>query len=194
MAIELPPLPYAMDALQPHISARTLEYHYGKHHRTYVTNLNKLTAATRWADMPLEDIVKQANGGVFNNAAQVWNHTFYWHCLSPRGGGEPKDKAASALAKYFTSLAEFKTQFTQQAVALFGSGWVWLAKDSEGHLKIVQTSNAGTPLTDPGLTPLLTCDVWEHAYYLDYQNARPAYLDAFWQLVDWERVEERLGS
>ena len=194
MTIELPQLPYAMDALAPHISARTLEYHYGKHHRTYVTNLNKLIADTRWADAPLEDIIKQSDGGVFNNAAQVWNHTFYWNCLSPKGGGEPKDKTAAALAKCFSSFEEFKTQFTQKAITLFGSGWAWLVKGADGHLKIVQTSNAGTPLTDTGLTPLLTCDVWEHAYYLDYQNARPAYLDAFWQLVDWAKVEERLGG
>ena len=194
MAIELPPLPYAMDALAPHISAKTLEFHYGKHHRTYVTNLNKLIADTRWADASLEDIVKQSDGGMFNNAAQVWNHTFYWHCLSPRGGGEPKDKTAAALAKCFNSLDEFKTQFTHKAVTLFGSGWAWLVKDDEGQLKIVPTSNAGTPLTETGLTPLLTCDVWEHAYYLDYQNARPQYLAAFWQLVDWAQVEERLGS
>ncbi len=194
MTIELPQLPYAMDALAPHISARTLEYHYGKHHRTYVTNLNKLIADTRWADAPLEDIIKQSDGGVFNNAAQVWNHTFYWNCLSPKGGGEPKDKTAAVLAKGFSSFEEFKTQFTQKAITLFGSGWAWLVKGADGHLKIVQTSNAGTPLTDTGLTPLLTCDVWEHAYYLDYQNARPAYLDAFWQLVDWAKVEERLGG
>ena len=194
MAIELPSLPYAMDALDPHISARTLEFHYGKHHQTYVTNLNKLIANTRWADASLEDIIKQSDGGVFNNAAQVWNHTFYWNCLSPKGGGEPKDKTATALAKCFSSLGEFKTQFTQKAITLFGSGWTWLVKDNEGQLKIVQTSNAGTPLTDTGMTPLLTCDVWEHAYYLDYQNARPKYLDAFWQLADWAKVEERLGS
>ena len=194
MAIELPSLPYAMDALAPHISAKTLEFHYGKHHRTYVTNLNKLTADTKWADAALEDIVKQSDGGVFNNAAQVWNHTFYWNCLSPKGGGDPKDKTAAALAKCFNSLDEFKTQFTQKAVTLFGSGWAWLVKDNTGQLKIVQTSNAGTPLTDTGVTPLLTCDVWEHAYYLDYQNARPKYLEAFWQLVDWAQVEERLGS
>ena len=194
MAIELPPLPYAMDGLAPHISARTLEFHYGKHHYTYVTNLNKLIADTRWADAPLADIIKQADGGIFNNAAQVWNHTFYWNCLSSQGGGEPKDKTAAALAQSFSSLAEFKTQFTQKAVTLFGSGWAWLVKDSRGHLKIVQTSNAGTPLTDTDVTPLLTCDVWEHAYYLDYQNARPKYLDAFWQLVDWTKVEDRLGS
>lgn len=194
MAIELPPLPYAMDGLAPHISARTLEFHYGKHHFTYVTNLNALIADTRWADAPLEDIIKQADGGVFNNAAQVWNHTFYWNCLSPQGGGEPKDKTAAALAQSFSSLDEFKMLFTNKAVTLFGSGWAWLVKDSRGQLKIVQTSNAGTPLTDTGMTPLLTCDVWEHAYYLDYQNARFKYLDAFWQLVDWTKVEERLGS
>ena len=193
MAIELPSLPYAMDALAPHISARTLEFHYGKHHNTYVTNLNKLIVDTKWAQASLEDIVKQSEGGIFNNAAQVWNHTFYWNCLSPKGGGEPRDKTASALAKGFTSLDEFKTQFTQKAVTLFGAGWAWLVKDGAGQLQIVQTSNAGTPLTDAGMTPLLTCDVWEHAYYLDYQNARPKYLEAFWQLVDWDKVEERLG-
>ena len=193
MAIELPQLPYAMDALAPHISARTLEYHYGKHHRTYVTKLNDMIADTQWTHATLEDIIKQSEGGVFNNAAQVWNHTFYWHCLSPHGGGEPKDKTAQALAKCFNSLAEFKTQFTQKALTLFGSGWAWLVKDEQGQLSIMQTSNAGTPLTSKGLTPLLTCDVWEHAYYLDYQNARPAYLEAFWQLVNWEYVEDQLG-
>ena len=187
MTITLPPLPYAMDALSPHISKETLEYHYGKHHQAYVTNLNKLIANTEFADLSLEEIIKKASGGVFNNAAQVWNHTFYWHCLSPQGGGEPTGKLAAAIQKTFGSFAAFKEQFTQAAIATFGSGWAWLVQDKSGELKIISTSNAATPMTD-GLTALMTCDVWEHAYYIDYRNARPDYLAAFWNLVNWEFI------
>ena len=187
MTITLPPLPYAMDALSPHISKETLEYHYGKHHQAYVTNLNKLIANTEFADLSLEEIIKKASGGVFNNAAQVWNHTFYWHCFSPQGGGEPTGKLAAAIQKTFGSFAAFKEQFTQAAIATFGSGWAWLVQDKSGELKIISTSNAATPMTD-GLTALMTCDVWEHAYYIDYRNARPDYLAAFWNLVNWEFI------
>lgn len=185
MAFTLPELPYAKEALAPHISAETIEYHYGKHHQTYVTNLNKLIAGTPFETMSLEEIIKQSNGGLFNNAAQVWNHTFYWHCLSPKGGNEPTGKLAEAIKQAFGSFADFKEQFTQAAIATFGSGWAWLVQDSSGALKIISTSNAGTPMTE-GLTALLTCDVWEHAYYIDYRNARPNYLTAFWALVNWE--------
>ena len=193
MAIKLPDLPYSMDALAPHISVETLEYHYGKHHRTYVTNLNKLIADTRWQSSTLEEIVTEGDGAIFNNAAQVWNHTFYWNCLSPTGGGEPKGSVATAIAKNFSSFAEFKDVFSQKATTLFGSGWAWLVKNKkDGNLLIIQESNAGTPLTKD-LQPLLTCDVWEHAYYIDYRNSRPEYLKAFWQLVNWEFVAEQLG-
>ena len=192
MAVELPNLPYAMDELAPHISPDTLEYHYGKHHRAYVTNLNKLIADSVWDDKSLDDIIYDTSDqAVFNNAAQAWNHTFYWNCLSPTGGGTPKGKLASALDKEFGSVDSFKEQFTKKAATLFGSGWAWLVKDKKGNLRITQESNAGTPLTKD-LTPLLTCDVWEHAYYLDYKNARPKYLDAFWELVNWSYAEEQL--
>ena len=185
MTFTLPELPYSKDALTPHISAETLEYHYGKHHQTYVTNLNKLIAGTEFESMSLEEIIKKSKGGVFNNAAQVWNHTFYWHCLSPKGGNEPTGRLAEAITKHFGSFEQFKDQFTQTAITTFGSGWAWLVQDTAGDLKIISTSNAGTPMTE-GLTALLTCDVWEHAYYIDYRNARPNYLNAFWALVNWE--------
>lgn len=191
MTFTLPALPYAMDALAPHISQETLEYHYGKHHQTYVTNLNKLVAGTELESMSLEDIIKTSKGGIFNNAAQVWNHTFYWHCLSPQGGGEPQGKVADAIKKSFGTFDAFKEQFSQASITTFGSGWGWLVQDAEGDLKIISTSNAGTPMTE-GLTALLTCDVWEHAYYIDYRNARPDYLKAFWSLVNWEFVEKNL--
>lgn len=187
MTFKLPALPYALDALAPHISKETLEYHYGKHHNAYVTNLNKLVLDTPFAALSLEKIITQATGPVFNNAGQVWNHTFYWNCLSPQGGGEPSGSLADAIVEAFGSFAAFKEQFTQTAVSTFGSGWAWLIKDSDKGLKIVSTSNAGTPLTS-GQTPLLTCDVWEHAYYIDYRNVRPDYLNAFWSLVNWEFV------
>jgi len=182
---KLPELPYAKTALAPHISAETLEYHYGKHHATYVANLNKLVAGTEFAEASLEDIVKKATGGVFNNAAQVWNHSFYWNCLSPKGGGEPSGALADAIAKNFTSFAAFKEKLTNAAITQFGSGWAWLVKNPDGSLAVEQTSNAATPLKD-GKKPLLTVDVWEHAYYIDYRNARPAYLEAFWKLVNWD--------
>lgn len=187
MTFTLPELPYSMDSLAPHISKETLEYHYGKHHQAYVTNLNKLIIDTEFANQSLEEIIKHASGAIFNNAAQVWNHTFYWHCLSPNGGGEPKGKLADAIKQTFGSFAAFQEQFTQAAISTFGSGWAWLAQDKQGLLKITSTSNAGTPMTE-GLTALMTCDVWEHAYYIDYRNARPTYLNAFWHLVNWEFI------
>jgi Fe-Mn family superoxide dismutase len=187
MAHELPPLPYAEDALEPHISKETIGFHYGKHHQTYVTNLNNLVAGTELEGLSLEDVIAKSSGGVFNNAAQVWNHTFYWNCLSPNGGGEPTGELAAAINEAFGSFAEFKTAFSQNAITTFGSGWGWLVKNQDGSLALASTSNANTPLTD-GQTPLLTCDVWEHAYYIDYRNARPNYLEAFWQLVNWDFV------
>jgi len=189
MEHKLPELPYAKDALAPHISAETLEYHYGKHHATYVTNLNKLIPGTEFENLALEDIVKRATGGIFNNAAQIWNHTFYWHCLSPKGGGEPTGALAEAIKQSFGSFAAFKEKFTATAVGTFGSGWGWLVKNSDGTLAIESTSNAGNPMTT-GKKPLLTCDVWEHAYYIDYRNARPKYVEAFWNLVNWAFVAE----
>lgn len=185
MAFELPALPYAKDALAPHISEETLEYHYGKHHQTYVTNLNNLVPGTEFEGLSLEQIIGKASGGLFNNAAQVWNHSFYWNCLSPNGGGEPSGGLANAITRTFGSFDEFKEAFTKCAVTTFGSGWAWLVKNNDGSLALVSTSNAGCPLTE-NQTPLLTCDVWEHAYYIDYRNARPAYLEAFWALVNWD--------
>lgn len=192
MEHKLPPLPYAQDALAPHISKETVEFHYGKHHQTYVTNLNSLIANTEFADKSLEDIIKSSSGGIFNNAAQVWNHTFYWNCLKSKGGGELSDKLAEAINKSFGSFANFKEEFTKTAVGTFGSGWAWLVKDANGALALVSTSNAATPMTS-GQTALLTCDVWEHAYYIDYRNARPKYLEEFWNLVNWEFVARNLG-
>ena len=192
MTHKLPELPFAMDALQPHISKETLEYHYGKHHNAYVTNINNLIPGTEYEDMQLEDIIKKAPaGGIFNNAAQVWNHSFYWNCLSPNGGGEPSGKLLEAINKTFGSLDEFKEKFTNSAVTNFGSGWTWLVNGENG-LEIINTSNAGTVLTT-WKTVLLTCDVWEHAYYVDYRNARPQYVAAFWNLVNWDFVEGNLG-
>jgi superoxide dismutase, Fe-Mn family len=185
MAFELPPLPYDKNRLVPHISEETLDYHYGKHHQTYVTNLNNLVPGTEFESLPLEGIILKSSGGIFNNAAQVWNHTFYWNSLSPDGGGEPTDALADAINAEFGSFAKFKEEFAKCAVTTFGSGWAWLVKNPEGKLALVSTSNAGCPLTE-GYTPLLTCDVWEHAYYVDYRNARPAYLEAFWALVNWD--------
>ncbi|MCQ8182583.1 superoxide dismutase [Fe] [Methylomonas sp. SURF-1] len=185
MSFELPALPYAKDALAPHISAETIEYHYGKHHQTYVTNLNNLVPGTEFEGLSLEEIVKKSSGGVFNNAAQVWNHTFYWNCLSPNGGGEPTGGLANAIERTFGSFEKFKEEFTKCAVTTFGSGWAWLVKNDKGGLELVSTSNAGCPLTE-GKTPILTCDVWEHAYYIDFRNLRPKYLEAFWALVNWE--------
>ena len=191
MAHTLPDLPYAMDALEPHISRETLEYHYGKHHNTYVEKLNGLIKDTEWANASLEDIIRGSSGGVFNNAAQVWNHTFYWHCLSPNGGGAPGGELAKAIDASFGSFDKFKEQFSDKAVTLFGSGWAWLVKKPDGSLAIAQTGNAETPLTGDS-KPLMTCDVWEHAYYIDYRNARPKYLEAFWQLVNWDFVASNL--
>lgn len=183
----LPALPYAIDALAPHISKETLEYHYGKHHQAYVTNLNNLIKGTEFESAGLEDIVRKSSGGVFNNAAQVWNHTFYWHCLSPKGGGAPSGALAQAIAAKWGSFDGFKEAFTKSAIGNFGSGWTWLVKKADGSLEIVNTSNAATPLTTSD-KPLMTCDVWEHAYYVDYRNRRPDYLGAFWSLVNWEFV------
>jgi Fe-Mn family superoxide dismutase len=186
MSFELPALPYARDALAPHISAETLDYHYGKHHQTYVTNLNKLVAADPSLEgKSLEDLIRTTSGGVFNNAAQVWNHTFYWNGLRPGGGGEPTGALADAIVAAFGSFAAFKEKFSAAAAGQFGSGWAWLVKNASGGLEIVTTGNAGCPLTD-GKVPVLTCDVWEHAYYVDYRNARPAYVAAWWNLVNWD--------
>ncbi len=192
MSIELPALPYARDALQPHISSETLDYHYGKHHQAYVDNLNKLIAGTEFADADLETIVKKSQGGMFNNAAQVWNHTFYWNSLSPQGGGEPSGKLAEAISKAFGSFAAFREEFGKAAVGTFGSGWAWLVQRTDGALAIVSTSNAATPITGTD-KPLLTCDVWEHAYYIDYRNARPKYVEAFWSLANWEFASKNMG-
>jgi Fe-Mn family superoxide dismutase len=191
MAIELPALPYARDALQPHISAETLDYHYGKHHQAYVTNLNNLIQGTEHADADLETIIRSASGGLFNNAAQVWNHSFYWNCLKPGGGGEPDGKLADAITAAFGSFAAFKEEFSKTAIGTFGSGWAWLVQRPDGSLGLVSTANAATPLTGPD-TPLLTCDVWEHAYYVDYRNARPKYVEAFWNLVNWDFVAAQM--
>lgn len=188
----LPPLPFAKDSLEPVISAETLDYHYGKHHQAYVTNLNKLVAGTEFAEASLEEIVMQSDGGIFNNAAQVWNHTFYWNGLSPNGGGEPGGALAAAIGEAFGSFAAFKEAFIKSAAGNFGSGWTWLVKNEDGSLEIVNTSNAATPLRD-GKTPLLTVDVWEHAYYIDYRNARPKYLDEIWKLVNWDFVAANYG-
>lgn len=188
----LPPLPYALDALQPHISKETLEYHYGKHHQAYVTNLNNLIKGGEFENMSLEEIIRKASGGVFNNAAQVWNHTFYWNCMKPNGGGEPSGTLAEAIARKWGSFGEFRKAFTQSCVTNFGSGWTWLVKKGDGSLDIVNTSNAATPLTTAD-KPLLTCDVWEHAYYIDYRNARPSYVEHFWNVVNWDFVAKNFA-
>ena len=190
MKFELPKLPYAADALEPVISQKTIEFHYGKHHQAYVNNLNNLIEGTEFAEADLETIIKKAEGGIFNNAAQVWNHTFYFTSFSPDGGGEPTGALAGAIDRAFGSFDAFKEAFGKAAATLFGSGWAWLVKDEAGELKIVQTGNAANPMTE-GLTPVLTCDVWEHAYYLDYQNKRPDYIANFWKLIDWNTVSER---
>jgi Fe-Mn family superoxide dismutase len=187
MTHELPALPYATNALEPVISAETIDYHYGKHHQAYVTNLNKLVVDTEFANASLEEIVLKSEGGIFNNAAQVWNHTFYWNGLSPSGGGEPTGSLAEAINSAFGSFESFKDTFIKSAAGNFGSGWTWLVKNTDGSLEIVNTSNAANPLRD-GKTPLLTIDVWEHAYYIDYRNARPKYLQEIWSLVNWDFV------
>lgn len=192
MAFQLPELPYSKDALAPHISAETLEYHYGKHHAGYVTKLNAAVEGTPKAEMSLEEVIKTSEGGLFNNAAQVWNHTFYWNSLSPDGGGEPTGELATLITDSFGSFATFKEQFSAAAAGQFGSGWAWLVKGTSGKLEIMATANADTPVTVDGVTPLLTCDVWEHAYYVDYRNARPKYIESFWNLVNWDFVETNL--
>nr|VFK51053.1 MAG: superoxide dismutase, Fe-Mn family [Candidatus Kentron sp. TC] len=191
MIHELPQLPYAKGALAPHISEETLEFHYGKHHQTYVTNLNNLIKGSEFEGMSLEDIIKKSSGGIFNNSAQVWNHTFYWKSLDPKGGGAPTGALADAIGSTFDSFDNFKEKFTTSAVTNFGSGWTWLVKSDQGKLELLNTSNAGTPMTE-GKIALLTCDVWEHAYYIDYRNARPKYVDAFWSLVNWDFVASNL--
>jgi Fe-Mn family superoxide dismutase len=194
MSYELPALPYDKSALEPHISAETLEFHHDKHHATYVNNLNNLVPGTEFEGKSLEEIITSAPaGGIFNNAAQVWNHTFYWNCLSADGGGEPDGALGDAINAAFGSFADFKEKFSTSAATNFGSGWTWLVKNSDGSVEIVNTGNAGCPLTD-GKTPLLTCDVWEHAYYIDYRNARPNYVAAFWNLVNWKFVAENFAA
>ncbi|MEO5340646.1 MAG: superoxide dismutase [Fe] [Magnetococcus sp. MYC-9] len=193
MAFSLPPLPYDKGALAPHISQETLEFHHGKHHNTYVTNLNNLVPGTEFENMSLEEIILKSSGGIFNNAAQVWNHTFYWNCLSPNGGGEPTGDLAKAIDQAFGSFAQFKEKFTATSVTTFGSGWGWLVKSGDGSLELMSTSNAGTPATS-GKKALLTCDVWEHAYYIDYRNARPGYVAAFWNLVNWDFVAKNFAE
>ena len=194
MEHQLPDLPYAKDALAPHISAETLEFHHDKHHAAYVTNLNKLIPSTEFENASLEEIIRKAPaGGIFNNGAQVWNHTFYFNCMGPDGGGEPDGALADAIASAFGSFAEFKEKFTTSAATNFGCGWTWLVKNGDGGLEIVNTTGAGNPLRD-GKTPLLNVDVWEHAYYIDYRNARPGYLDAWWNVVNWKFVAEQFGA
>jgi Fe-Mn family superoxide dismutase len=194
MAFELPALPYAKDALLPHISPETLDYHHGKHHNAYVVKLNSLIEGTAHAGKSLEDIIKASEGPVFNNAAQIWNHTFYWHCLAPNAGGEPTGALADAINAKWGSFAAFQTAFNDKAVNNFGSSWTWLVKKADGSLDIVNTSNAGTPLTDSTVTPVLTVDLWEHAYYIDFRNARPTYLNAFWALVNWNFAAENFAK
>lgn len=192
MAFTLPQLPFAKNSLAPYISEETIEYHYGKHHQAYVDKLNKLIPNTEYEHKTLEEIIKTAKGGIFNNAAQVWNHTFYWQCLSKNGGGEPKDATLiKALTESFGSVAAFKEKFTTEATNFFGSGWIWLAKDAKGKLEIIGTTNADNPLT-ANKKALLTCDVWEHAYYIDYRNARAKYIEAFWKIISWDFVRDNM--
>ncbi len=193
MSITLSSLPYDKKALAPHISEETLDYHYGKHHAAYVNKLNPLIENGPFAKASLEEMIKESKGAIFNNAAQVWNHTFYWNSLSPKGGGDPSKELADILIKYFDSIEKFKEQFTACALGQFGSGWAWLVKNSEDKLEILSTGNADNPLQQ-GKTPLLTCDVWEHAYYIDYRNARPAYLKAFWDIVNWNFINKNIQS
>lgn len=194
MAFELPALPYEKNALEPHISAETLEYHYGKHHATYVSKLNGLVEGTENENKSLEEIIKSSSGGLFNNAAQVWNHTFYWNGLSPNGGGEPSGELADAIKAKWGSFADFQAAFNDKATGNFGSGWTWLVKTSDGSLDIVNTDDAETPISGNEHTPLLTADVWEHAYYIDYRNARPKYLENFWAIVNWEFVADNFAK
>jgi Fe-Mn family superoxide dismutase len=192
MEHKLPELPYPMDALAPHISRETLEFHYGKHHQAYVTNLNNLIKGTEFADMPLEEIIRKSSGGIFNNSAQVWNHTFLWNSMSPQGGGAPKGELKAAIDKKWGSFDAFKDAFSKAGASNFGSGWTWLVKKADESVEIVNTSNANTPLTTDDV-PLLTCDVWEHAYYIDYRNRRPDYLGAFWNVANWNFAERNYG-
>ncbi|MBT4937140.1 superoxide dismutase [Candidatus Peregrinibacteria bacterium] len=189
----LPQLPYTLDALAPYISKETLEFHYGKHHQTYIDKLNGLIPGTEFENMDLEDIVKNSSGGVFNNAAQIWNHTFYFEGFAPNAQKSPTGALADSINNSFGSFEEFKKQFTDTSINTFGSGWAWLIKKSDGSLELASTSNAATPITE-GKIPILTCDVWEHAYYIDCRNARPKYLENFWEVVDWKKVEERYDS
>jgi Fe-Mn family superoxide dismutase len=191
MKHELPDLPYEKNALEPYISAETLEYHHDKHHKTYVDKLNDLIEGSEFADASLEDIIRNASGDIFNNGAQVWYHTFYWHCMSPSGGGEPGGRVGDAFKESFGSFKEFKEIFTSTATATFGSGWTWLVKQEDGSLAIQDLSDAGNPLRE-GLTPILTLDMWEHAYYIDYRNQKGDYLDAFWRVVNWQFAEKNL--
>ncbi|MBQ5948429.1 MULTISPECIES: superoxide dismutase [unclassified Massilia] len=188
----LPPLPYAKDALQPHISAETLEYHHGKHHQTYVTNLNNLIKGTEYENMPLEEIIKKSSGGLFNNSAQVWNHTFFWNCMTPNGAGAPSGKVADAINAKWGSFDKFKEEFNKAALGNFGSGWTWLVQKPDGSVDIVNTSNAATPLTTADKA-LLTADVWEHAYYIDYRNARAKFLEAFWNVANWDFANQNMA-
>ncbi|MGM0626161.1 MAG: superoxide dismutase [Bacteroidota bacterium] len=190
MAFTLPELPYELNALEPHISKRTMDFHYNKHHAGYVKKLNGHTEDTEYANMSLEDVIKKSDGGVFNNAAQTWNHTFYWEGFSPDGGGKPSGEISEAINKQWGDFEKFKDDFSKKAATLFGSGWAWLVKTKDGKLDIIQGQNADNPMTE-GHTPLLTCDVWEHAYYLDRQNKRPEYIENFWEIVDWDKVNER---
>ncbi len=189
----LPPLPYAKNALAPHMSEETLEFHYGKHHQTYVTTLNKLIVGTEFENLSLEAIIKKASGPIFNNAAQTWNHTFFWHSLSPQGGGQPTGALAEAINRQWGSYDQFKEAFTKVAIGTFGSGWAWLVKKTDGSLDLVSTSNAATPLTTDA-KPLLTLDVWEHAYYIDYRNVRLNFVEAFWHIVNWEFAAHNFGA
>jgi len=192
MSFTLPELPFAKDALAPHISAETLEFHYGKHHAGYVKKLNAAVEAdASLAGKSLEDLIGSAKGGVYNNAAQIWNHSFYWQSLSPNGGGEPSGKIADAINGSFGSFADFKAAFTKAAGGHFGSGWAWVVKDGDSGIKITDTHDAGCALSD-GDTPVLVCDVWEHAYYIDYRNSRPSYIEAWWNLVNWDHANAQL--
>lgn len=193
MIHELPPLPYDKSALAPFISAETLEFHHGKHHQAYVTNLNNLIPGTLFENLDLKEIVLKSDGAIFNNAAQVWNHTFYWNCMRPQGGGQPTGELLEAIHQAFGSFEAFKEAFSKCAVTTFGSGWAWLVKKADGSLALVSTSNAACPLTE-GHTPLLTCDVWEHAYYIDYRNQRPKYVEEFWNLVNWDFVDQQFKA
>ena len=192
MSFTLPDLPFPKDALKPFLTEETFDYHYGKHHAAYVTNLNKLIDGTEYADMKLEEIIKKAKGGLFNNAAQTFNHTFFWNCMSPDGGGKPSGKLLEQINKDFGSVDTFKDKFSTAAATLFGAGWAWLVQNAGGNLEIVQLSNAGTPLTE-GKKPILTLDVWEHAYYIDFRNARPKFIEGFWDVVNWKHAENQLG-